>query len=87
MRGHADPARRVSALSFRCEVLPAPELAGLLDQSFGVAVRPGLHCAPYIHKALGTAPDGLVRVSPGPFSTTADVDVLVDALRQITGGV
>ena len=56
----------------------------MLDQSFDIAVRPGLHCAPYIHKALGTAPDGLVRVSPGPFTTTADIDQLIDALKQIT---
>ena len=82
--GHADAGRRVGALSFRCEVLPAPELAGLLDQSFDIAVRPGLHCAPYIHKALGTAPDGLLRVSPGPFTTNADIDQLIDALKQIT---
>ncbi len=82
--GHADAGRRVGALSFRCEMLPAPELAGLLDQSFDIAVRPGLHCAPYIHTALGTAPDGLVRVSPGPFTTTADIDHLIDALKQIT---
>jgi cysteine desulfurase family protein len=85
--GHADAHRRVGALSFRCEVLPAPELAGLLDQSFDIAVRPGLHCAPYIHKALGTVPDGLVRVSPGPFNTSADIDLLIDALGQITGGM
>jgi selenocysteine lyase/cysteine desulfurase len=85
--GHADANRRVGALSFRCEVLPAPELAGLLDQSFDIAVRPGLHCAPYIHKALGTAPDGLVRVSPGPFTTNADIDQLIDALKEITGGM
>jgi cysteine desulfurase family protein len=85
--GHTDPSRRVGALSFRCEALPAPELAALLDQSFDIAVRPGLHCAPYIHKALGTAPDGLVRVSPGPFNTNADIDHLIDALAQITGGM
>ena len=83
--GHADANRRVGTVSFRCDVLPAPELAGLLDQSFNIAVRPGLHCAPYIHRALGTAPDGLVRVSPGPFNTNADIDHLIDALTQITG--
>ena len=85
--GHADPTRRVGALSFRCDALPAPELAGVLDQSFDIAVRPGLHCAPYIHQALGTAPDGLLRVSPGPFTTAADIDHLIDALAQVTGGV
>jgi cysteine desulfurase family protein len=85
--GHADPARRVGALSFHCAALPAPELAGLLDEKFDIAVRPGLHCAPYVHAALGTSPDGLVRVSPGPFTTAADIDGLIDALRDITGGV
>jgi len=85
--GRADAAKRVAAVSFRCEALPAPELAGVLDQSFDIAVRPGLHCSPYVHKALGTAPDGLVRVSPGPFNTAADIDRLVEALREITGGI
>jgi cysteine desulfurase family protein len=85
--GHADPARRVGTVAFRCEAVPAPELGGILDQAFDIAVRPGLHCAPYIHRSLGTYPEGLVRVSPGPFNTTADIDKLVDALKEVTGGL
>src|SRR4051812_1233855 len=81
--GHRDHARRVGPVSFVNEALPAPELGGILDQAFDVAVRPGLHCAPYIHRALGTFPDGTVRVSPGPFSTEADIDHLVNALAEI----
>jgi cysteine desulfurase family protein len=83
--GHGDAARRVGTVSFRCELIAAPELGGVLDQAFDIAVRPGLHCAPYVHKALGSYPDGLVRVSPGPFNTTADVDKLVGALKEVTG--
>jgi len=82
--GHRDPERRVGTLSFRSEALPAAEIGGILDQAFDVAVRPGLHCAPYIHRALGTFPDGTVRVSPGPFSTEADIDHLVSALQEMT---
>src|SRR5437764_1448070 len=81
--GHRDPARRVGTLSFRSEALPAAEIGGILDQAFDVAVRPGLHCAPYIHRALGTFPDGTVRVSPGPVSTEADIDHFVNALAEI----
>ncbi len=81
--GHRDPRRRVGTLSFRSEALPAAEIGGILDQAFDVAVRPGLHCAPYIHRALGTFPDGAVRVSPGPFSTEADIDHLAGALAEI----
>jgi cysteine desulfurase family protein len=81
--GHRDNSRRVATLSFRSDALPAMELGGILDQAFDIAVRPGLHCAPYIHKSLGTFPDGTVRVSPGPFNTEADIDHLAGALREI----
>jgi cysteine desulfurase family protein len=83
--GHREPARRVGTLSFRSQTLPAPELGGILDQAFNIAVRPGLHCAPYIHRSLGTFPEGTVRVSPGPFSTEADIERLAEALAEIHG--
>jgi cysteine desulfurase / selenocysteine lyase len=81
--GHRDHSRRVGTISFVSESLPAPELGGILDQAFDVAVRPGLHCAPYVHRAQGTFPDGAVRVSPGPFNSEQDVDALADALAEI----
>ena len=83
--GHDDAPRRVGAVSFRCESLPASDLGAILDESFDVAIRPGLHCAPYVHRAIGTYPDGTVRVSPGPFNTTSEIDVLIGALREVTG--
>jgi len=83
--GHRDFDQRVGTLSFRSATLPAAELGGILDQAFDIAVRPGLHCAPYIHKAIGSYPDGLVRVSPGPFNTEEDIDRLVAALKEVTG--
>ena len=85
--GHADPNHRVGTLSFRCEALAAPELGGTLDQHFDIAIRPGLHCSPYIHETLGTAPDGLVRVSTGPFNTSDDILQLADALRSMSDGM
>jgi cysteine desulfurase/selenocysteine lyase len=81
--GHREHSRRVGTLSFRNESLAAAELGGILDQAFDIAVRPGLHCAPYIHRALHTAPEGTVRVSPGPFNTTDDIDRLAEALGEI----
>ncbi len=85
--GHRDSTRRVATLSFRWAGLPATELGGILDEAFDIAVRPGLHCAPYIHRAIGTFPEGTVRVSPGPFSTAEDMDRLGQALSEIAGGV
>ena len=85
--GHTDTTRRVATMSFYSDALPATELGGVLDQSFAIAVRPGLHCAPYLHRAFGSYPDGLVRVSPGPFTTVSEIDQLADALQEITGGL
>ena len=85
--GHGDPTRRVGTVSFRCESIPTSDLGAILDQSFDIAVRPGLHCAPYVHKAVGSYPDGLVRVSPGPFNTTADIDAAISALQEVTTGI
>lgn len=82
--GHRDHSRRVGAIAFRCEMLQAAELGGILDQAFTVAIRPGLHCAPYVHRALGSFPDGLIRVSPGPFNTEEHIDKLAEALKEIT---
>ncbi len=84
--GHADPNRRVGTFSFRCEAMGSEDLAGILDTSFDICVRAGNHCAPYIHRAVGSYDDGLTRVSPGPFNTDADIDTLAKALAEITGG-
>jgi selenocysteine lyase/cysteine desulfurase len=81
--GHRDMTQRVGTLSFRSEALSATEIGGILDQAFDIAIRPGLHCAPYIHRALGTFPDGTVRISPGPFNTDTDIDRLTGALKEI----
>ncbi|MCC6581227.1 MAG: aminotransferase class V-fold PLP-dependent enzyme [Phycisphaeraceae bacterium] len=80
---HAD--RRVGAVALTLRDMEPSDLGAILDDSFHIAVRPGLHCSPYIHKRMGTYPAGAVRVSPGPFSTEADVDAFLDAVTQIAG--
>ncbi|HMP01844.1 MAG TPA: cysteine desulfurase [Gemmatales bacterium] len=84
--GHRDRVRKVGALSFTLEGLAALDVAGILDSTFDIAVRPGQHCAPYIHRRQETFPAGAVRASPGAFSTAADVDRLADAITEIVGG-
>ena len=81
--GPSDTARRVGALSINIRGLDPNDAAAILDDSFGIAVRPGLHCAPYCHRALGTFPAGTLRISPGPFTTDDDISALIDALDQV----
>ena len=86
--GRWDPETHVGALSLIIpEGLAPQDLGAILDTSFDIAVRPGLHCAPYIHRALGTFPDGTLRLSPGPFTTRDDIAAFVNALSEITAGV
>ncbi len=63
------------------------ELGILLDSAYGVEVRSGLHCAPGAHEALGTFPEGSVRISPGPFTTEGEVDAVAAALEDLAGGL
>lgn len=81
--GTDDWSRRVATVPFRLGMIPVADVGAILDSHFDIAVRPGLHCAPYVHKAMGTAPEGLVRASPGPFNTAEDIDQLVAAVREI----
>jgi cysteine desulfurase / selenocysteine lyase len=86
--GRWDPETHVGALSLITpEGLAPQDLGAILDTSFDIAVRPGLHCAPYIHRAIGTFPDGTLRLSPGPFTTRNDITAFVSALSEITAGV
>ena len=78
--------QRVGVMSFVIDGFEAAEMGAILDESFGICVRPGLHCAPYVHRTLGTAPDGAIRASFARSNSEEDVDALVAALREIIAG-
>ena len=59
-----------------------PLAKSLLDEE-GIAVRGGLHCAPGVHRCLGTLEGGAVRVSPGLMNTAAEAKKLIDAVWRI----
>ncbi|MEP3482152.1 MAG: aminotransferase class V-fold PLP-dependent enzyme [Fuerstiella sp.] len=60
------------------------EVSVILDQSFGIQTRAGLHCAPLAHQQLETFDNGgTVRISPGPFNTVQEIDETIEAIRQV----
>jgi selenocysteine lyase/cysteine desulfurase len=75
---------RVPVVSINAEHLYPSELSAVLDAEFEIMTRAGIHCAPLIHRSLGTAPHGTVRVSLGATTTSDDIDALIDALTAIT---
>ena len=80
MLGPGAEEPRVPVVSVVHDVAPAEQLAFALDRRYGVAVRSGLHCAPWAHRSLGTLESGALRLSVGYGLTEADIDVAIEAL-------
>ncbi|MDO4501769.1 MAG: aminotransferase class V-fold PLP-dependent enzyme [Coriobacteriia bacterium] len=59
------------------------QVSDVLNMDYGIATRAGAHCAPLMHKALGTEHQGAVRFSFGWFNTADEVDQSVAALQHI----
>ena len=59
------------------------EVSDILSEDYGIATRPGAHCAPRLHKALGTEEQGAVRFSFGWYNTEEEADAAIAALREI----
>jgi cysteine desulfurase family protein len=74
---------RIPVVSTVHERIPADRLAHALDRRYGVAVRSGLHCAPWAHDVLGTVSQGAVRFSLGYATTQDDIEVVLGALLEL----
>ena len=54
-----------------------------LWEDYGIATRPGAHCAPLMHHALGTAEQGAVRFSFALFNTMEEADAAITAVKEL----
>jgi cysteine desulfurase family protein len=80
----SDGTKQASVISLTLEGWEPGELGVTLDQAFDIQVRSGLHCAPSTHKVLETFPKGTVRISVGAFNTEQDIDLVLNALDQVS---
>ncbi|SHJ77692.1 cysteine desulfurase family protein [Anaerobranca californiensis DSM 14826] len=70
-------------ISFNVGEMASTEVAFILDTVYNIAVRAGLHCSPLAHKFFGTLEQGTIRVTPGIFNTLEEIDVLINAIKEI----
>lgn len=81
--GPAPGEERAPVVSIVHAAVEPDRLAYELDSRYGIAVRAGLHCAPAAHAAVGTLETGAVRFSIGRGVTQADVDAVIEAVREV----
>ncbi len=81
--GAFDQPVRSAIVSLNVGDIDSAEISDALMQGWGIATRPGAHCAPLMHRALGTERQGVVRFSFGYFNTNEEVDTAIDALRDL----
>ncbi len=58
-------------------------VSSVLDEKYHICTRSGLHCAPLIHKYLGTKSQGLTRISLSYFNHKSELKKLVYAITDI----
>jgi cysteine desulfurase family protein len=77
-------AERAPIVAINIGDIPSGEVSDILNERYDIATRPGAHCAPRMHQALGTVEQGAVRFSFGYDNTAEEVDAAVKAVKAIT---
>ena len=79
-----DRTAHVGIVSFVVDGYNSEDIGTILDEDFDIAVRTGYHCAPFIHRHLKDLSTlGTVRIGIGQFTTKGEMDLLIEALKEI----
>ncbi len=84
VQGPRNVDQQLGVVSLTIDGYDPQEVATMLDSAYSIQVRSGFHCAPSIHKALGTDKlGGTIRFSVGPFNTAAQIDKAIEAVAEV----
>ncbi len=81
--GDFERAERCAIVSLNVRGYSSAAVSDELSQRWDIATRSGAHCAPRMHRALGTVEQGVVRFSFSYFNTEDEVDVAIAAVREL----
>lgn len=74
---------RAPIVSLNIRDYDSGQISDILFLDYGIQTRPGGHCAPLMHEALGTVEQGAVRFSFNWFNTQAEAQAAVDAIKEL----
>ncbi|EMI22786.1 cysteine desulfurase family protein [Rhodopirellula maiorica SM1] len=74
---------RLPIVSIAIDGFEPTDLSAILDSQFSIETRAGLHCAALIHKAIGSAAAGTLRISGSASTSRAETAAVIEAVRQI----
>ena len=75
---------RNGIISFNIDGIYSSQVCDILSFEYDICARCGLHCAPLIHKHLGTLNSGAVRISISGENTIGEIDELITAISEIS---
>lgn len=81
--GDFSPSQRAAIVALNIRDYDSAEIADVLSADYGIATRPGAHCAPRMHEALGTVQQGAVRFSFSAFNTEEEIDAAIAAVAEL----
>jgi len=81
--GTLDSERSVAIVSFTVSGKHVSEIGLRLDEEYAILSRVGLHCAPAAHKTIGSFPGGTIRLAPGIFTTSGDIQESIRAIDKV----
>ena len=70
-------------ISFNIEGIGSMDASNILSSHYDIAVRGGLHCAPLIHRHMGTLNSGIIRASINSDNTYGEADFFLKAVKEI----
>ena len=81
--GDFDSQERCPMVSLNVKDYDSSEVSDFLFTEYGISTRPGAHCAPLMHQAMGTEKQGAVRFSFSHYNTIEEIDIAVQALKEL----
>ncbi|MDT2814018.1 aminotransferase class V-fold PLP-dependent enzyme [Vagococcus carniphilus] len=77
-------AERAGVVSINLKNIDSATVSDVLWEDYGIAIRPGYHCAPLMHETLGTKDQGTLRFSFSTFNTLEEIEVAIKAINELS---